>query len=120
MPSPPFSLSGLVLWPFDSLIPFCRRLYLLPRLVNIFIRRFHVTTSSKSRPPLSLKQRIFVCRAAISSLQMRCPLRPSPHIGPPLIPTSPPTPLGVEAIYRRPPSEILRPRPPLLTAQPFS
>ncbi|KAL1677525.1 hypothetical protein EV122DRAFT_252489, partial [Schizophyllum commune] len=88
------------------------RLYLLPRLVNIFIRRFHVATSSKSKPPISLKQRIFVCRAAISSLQMRCPLRPSPHIGPPLIPTSPPTPLGVEAIYRRPPSEDPSPSPP--------
>ena len=46
MPSPPFPLSGLVLWLFDSLIPFCRRLYLLPRLVNIFIWRFHIASSA--------------------------------------------------------------------------
>ena len=106
MPSPSFSLCGLVLWPFDSLMPFCRRLSLLPRLVDIFTRRFHVASSAprhhflEIQAPLSLKQRIFVRRARVSDLYwpfsrlysraFQVPLAlnvsllcPSPHVCPP-------------------------------------
>ena len=123
--SPPFSLCGIVLLPFDSLIPLCRRLYVFPSLVSILIRPFHVASNAPLHPilkikaPLSLKQRIFVRRARVSdlyrpfldfthalyvpSLQMCSPLRPSPHLRPP----SPyrVAPLGVEATYHRPPSK---------------
>ncbi|KAL1698837.1 hypothetical protein EV121DRAFT_296764 [Schizophyllum commune] len=119
---------------------FFKHLYLLPSLVNNFIRPFHVASSAPLHPflkvkaPLSLKQRIFVRRATIFSLQMRSALRPSPRVeatyllppskGSPRslrVPPPPPPPmrsplalprrpLDVEATYRRPPSAaLLRP-----------
>ncbi|KAL1711313.1 hypothetical protein EV715DRAFT_298290 [Schizophyllum commune] len=60
---------------------FFKHLYLLPRLINNFVRPFHVASSAPLHPllaiqaPLLLKQRIFVRRATIFSLQMRSPLR---------------------------------------------
>ncbi|KAL1711546.1 hypothetical protein EV715DRAFT_297972 [Schizophyllum commune] len=63
-----------------------QHLYLLPGLVNNFIRPFHVASSAPLHPflkvkaPLSLKQRIFVRRAMVSLALNAFPLRPSPHM----------------------------------------
>ncbi|KAL1711567.1 hypothetical protein EV715DRAFT_297947 [Schizophyllum commune] len=109
MPSPPFSLYGLVLWPFDSLIPFCRRLYLLPRPVNIFTRHFHVASSApldhflEIPAPLSRKRRIFVRRARVPLALNVSLLCPSPHMRPP-------------SLYRVAPHPILFLRPRLRDA----
>ncbi|KAL1751257.1 hypothetical protein FB107DRAFT_278856 [Schizophyllum commune] len=66
-----------------------RRLYLFPRLVNVFVRPFHVATYSKSKAPLSLKQRIFVRRARVPLALNVSPLRPSSPLA---VPRRPPPP----------------------------
>ncbi|KAL1698041.1 hypothetical protein EV121DRAFT_297628 [Schizophyllum commune] len=66
-----------------------RRLYLLPRPVNISTRRFHVASSApldhflEIQAPLSLKQRIFVRRARVPLALNVSLLCPSPHMRPP-------------------------------------
>ncbi|KAL1684496.1 hypothetical protein GGG16DRAFT_119745 [Schizophyllum commune] len=65
------------------------RLYLLPRPVNIFTRRFHVASSApldhflEIHAPLSLKQRIAVRRARVPLALNVSLLCPSPHMRPP-------------------------------------
>ncbi|KAL1657958.1 hypothetical protein GGF50DRAFT_121314 [Schizophyllum commune] len=79
------------------------RLYLLPRPVNIFTRRFHVASSApldhflEIHAPLSLKQRIAVRRARVPLALNVSLLCPSPHMRPPSLYRVAPHPLGVEA-----------------------
>ncbi|KAI5822379.1 hypothetical protein K523DRAFT_422064 [Schizophyllum commune Tattone D] len=67
------------------------RLYLLPSLVNIRIRPFHVASSAtlhqslNVKAPLSLKQRIFVRPATVSLALNAFPLCPSPHMPSPFL-----------------------------------
>ncbi|KAL1671162.1 hypothetical protein EV122DRAFT_285254 [Schizophyllum commune] len=102
-----------------------QHLYLLPGLVNNFIRPFHVASSAPLHPflkvkaPLSLKQRIFVRRAMVRGVEatyrrppskgsprsLRVPPPPPPPMRSPL--ALPRRPLDVEATYRRPPSKAL-------------
>ncbi|KAL1670859.1 hypothetical protein EV122DRAFT_285707 [Schizophyllum commune] len=78
----------------------------------MFIWPFHVASSAPLHPlpkvktPLPLKQHILVRRATVSLALNAFPLRPSPHMrSPSRFTASSPTPLGVEATYRRPPSK---------------